>query len=132
MSSDDQAEELSRDGAKGGKIDTKSIREAEVGIRAEQDGLLDGPLRTDPSGNAEFIDANGDLWDIKAFRSTTPDGRPIFDLERTLNAIQGEFLVGENILLDIADLNFDDFSALVDAIDDYNFDPELKVEFLLE
>ncbi len=123
-------DELARDPASGGTVDADSLREAEVGVLLDQRGDLPGPLRRDASGAGEFFDANGELWDIKAFRSTRPDGSPNFVLEAALSSIQGEFLAGENIILDTLNLDEADLSALLSAIAESDFEPKLSVVVL--
>ena len=123
----DALNELATDPANGGTVTASTIREAEVGILLEQRGDLAGPLRRDPIGAGEFFDANGDLWDIKAFRSTRPnDGARVFDLDAALRSVEGEFLVGENVILDTLDLDPADLSDLLSAIDASDFEPKLR------
>jgi hypothetical protein len=76
-------EELSHDPAHGGRVSKKSTREAEVGLAAEAAGSIPGPIRraeldnTDPAfqrDQGDFVDANGDIWDVKIAIDTFPDG----------------------------------------------------------
>lgn len=81
---DRRVEELAADPAHNGKISAKSRREAEVGLEAEGQGKVPGPIRraeldnTDPAfqkDQGEFFDANGDNWDVKSPVDTFPAGR---------------------------------------------------------
>ena len=65
----ERIEELAKDPAKGGTADSKTRREAEVALQLEEMGQLAGPIRRDPTGDAEFIDRRGTLWDVKQFHS---------------------------------------------------------------
>ncbi|MGL4178473.1 MAG: hypothetical protein ACRCSN_20645 [Dermatophilaceae bacterium] len=56
--------DLARDPAEGGKIDADTIAEAEVGLALEERGDVSG-LRRSPHEGAEFIDADGNAWDVK-------------------------------------------------------------------
>lgn len=101
-------------------------REAEVGLAAERQGLLEGPVRragmdySDPSKPkdlGDFIDATGQRWDVKGFRDTYPPtagpmaGKPFppgfkkgFNLENVERSIRRELGEGEKVLLDFAGL----------------------------
>lgn len=91
--------------------DTKSfnVEEAKAALRAEQDGVLEGPVTRayDASGNsqgADFVDGNGQLWDVKDASggadtvvrgAAPPGGKP-----------------GENVLVDATKLSGTEQSAL--------------------
>ncbi|WP_435111173.1 hypothetical protein [Nocardiopsis synnemataformans] len=99
----------------------KARREAEVGLAAERQGLVPGPIQraeidnSDPAfqrDQGDIIDGAGQSWDIKGFRDTFPAGpragqpmppgmRGGFDINRIENEIRGELENGENVLLDI-------------------------------
>lgn len=81
---DRRVQELAADPAHNGKISAKSRREAEAGLEAEAQGKIPGPIRraeldnTDPAfqkDQGEFIDANGNNWDVKSPVDTFPAGR---------------------------------------------------------
>ncbi|OKI73951.1 hypothetical protein A6A27_19650 [Micromonospora sp. CB01531] len=81
---DRRVQELAADPAHNGKISAKSRREAEVGLEAEAQGKIPGPIRraeldnTDPAfqkDQGEFIDGNGNNWDVKSPVDTFPAGR---------------------------------------------------------
>lgn len=101
--------ELSKDPAKGDKITPQSRREAEVGLDLEEQGKLHG-IKRDPTGAAEFIDANGVSWDVKGFVSGDMKGG--FKLAESALKIERELLVGENVIVDTARMSAQDISAL--------------------
>lgn len=96
-------------------------REAEVGLKAEQMGFLEGPIRrgemdyTDPSNpkdGGDFVDAKGRAWDVKGFRDTFPPtagpmagkplkGRGAFNIDTIKKAIEKEIKGDEGVLLDL-------------------------------
>lgn len=100
-------------------------REAQVGLEAERQGLVKGPIRrgemdyTDPSNvkdGGDFVDATGQAWDVKGFRDTFPPsagpmagkplmGRGAFKISKVEDAILRELGDGENVLLDLGALS---------------------------
>ena len=107
-----ELEALASDPAHGGKVSNKSIREREVGLGAEFSGLVPGPIRRDPSGAAEFIDADGQAWDVKGFRSDMPATSGGFDLTRDIGKVERELAAGHNVIIDTASLNQADVEAV--------------------
>lgn len=66
-------EEFAQDPAHNGKVSPKSIREAEVAVALEESGKLKTPIRRDPRPEGgDFIDAEGKVWDVKAFDARWP------------------------------------------------------------
>ena len=115
----------------------KARREAEVGLAAERQGLVPGPIQraeidnSDPAfqrDQGDIIDASGQPWDIKGFRDTFPSGpragqpmppgmRGGFDINRIKNEIQGELDNGENVLLDTSGISDpDNLKSLQDLV----------------
>lgn len=107
------ADELAQDPAHGGRVDDKRLREAAVGIQAEADGDLPGPLTRAPfdengEDQGEFIDATGQHWDVKSSPDVQPDygkqpGRPIPAPQpdsKVARMINKELQKGINVLLD--------------------------------
>ncbi|WP_067830953.1 polymorphic toxin-type HINT domain-containing protein [Actinomadura kijaniata] len=72
-------DELSKDPAHNDKVSDKTRREAEVGLEMERRGVLPGPIKRAPKINGldsgDFVDANGQHWDVKAFKDIFPAGR---------------------------------------------------------
>lgn len=106
-------DELAKDPAKNGKITGASLREAEVGVQAEADGDLPGPLTRAPlteSGldQGEFTDSTGQNWDVKSSPDVRPSyakgaGTPIANPQSDevfTQMINKELSQGTNVLLD--------------------------------
>lgn len=100
-----ELDDLARDPAHGRKITPKGLHEKKIGLSLESRGQLPGPIQRDPTGAAEFMDANGGKWDIKSFHSNFPPRKGGFDLNRDLGKIQVELNKGENVILDTTNLN---------------------------
>lgn len=107
-------DELSGDPAHGGKTTAGSEREAEVGLSLEETGALDGPIERDPSGSAEFIDAEGQKWDVKGFQ--TRSGKGGYDPAKAQAKIERELAAGHNVILDLSKLQEPDLSNLKDMV----------------
>ncbi|WP_207706006.1 hypothetical protein, partial [Clostridium sp. HBUAS56010] len=60
----------------------KGIHERTVGLNVEESGKIKGPIVRDPSGKAEFFDANGQAWDVKSFNSNFKPKKGGYTLER--------------------------------------------------
>ncbi|WP_245919766.1 hypothetical protein [Melittangium boletus] len=110
-------EELARDPAQGGKITPKTRREAEIGLQLEDRGQLPGPIQRDPTGQAEFIDAQGTRWDIKSFDSRFSPQKGGFSLARDLDKIKAEIAGGENVILNTENMAAPHVQELRQAID---------------
>ncbi|MFQ6391995.1 hypothetical protein ACLMAJ_00930 [Nocardia sp. KC 131] len=106
-------EELAKDPAKNGASSPQSKREAEVGLQAEHDGSIPGPItRAQPGPNGEdqgeFIDSNNERWDVKSSPDSQPGyrpgaGQPIPNPqtdEQFTKMIDKDIATGENVLLD--------------------------------
>ena len=109
-----ELDDLAKDPSHGGKIDTKSIAEREVGIGLESQGKV-GKLIRDPSGSADYVDsATGQKWDVKAFNSKfAPKG---YNLSEAMNKIQKSIGEGENVMLDTRNLHADHLAELIGEI----------------
>jgi hypothetical protein len=112
----EELDDLARDPAHGNKITPKSVHERRVGLDLESRGDLPGPIRRDPTGAAEFVDANGTLWDMKSFNSNFPPRKGGFELNRSLQQIESEFAKGENVILDTANLTEEHARQLREAV----------------
>jgi len=102
--------ELSYDPAHRG-VTHNSEEEAMLGLALERAGRIPAPIVRDASGRAEFIDAKGVRWDVKAFRSFTPSGEKM-DIQKAVEKVDGEFLSGENVILDTRRLTPEDLNVL--------------------
>lgn len=78
---------LAYDPAHEGVIADLGINEARVGLNAERQGIIEGPIRRHQGLGAEFEDASGVEWDVKSGR--TPRSNYVDSL-----------IQGENILVD--------------------------------
>jgi hypothetical protein len=95
-----EVEDLARDPDGAFQVTTKGIQERAIGLDLESRGLLPGPIRRDTvAGRAEFLDINNVPWDIKGFKSAD------FDLARDMGKVRAELGKGENVILDLSDLN---------------------------
>jgi len=83
--------------------------EAEVGLGLEKEGAVEGLIRSPHSG-AEFVDASGQWWDVKAFRDFS------FNLSKAMDKVAAEMRAGNNLMLDTRYLTADQLSALEQAI----------------
>lgn len=104
--------DLAKDPAHGGEVTPKTMREATVGVQAEADGDIPGPLtraQFDADGNdvGEFTDSTGQNWDVKSSPDVQPDygnnpGQPIRPQSdaRFTNMINKELGQGTKVLLD--------------------------------
>ncbi|WP_174567720.1 hypothetical protein [Nocardia altamirensis] len=106
-------DELAKDPAKNGASSPQSRREAEVGLQAENDGSIPGPItRAQPGPNGEdqgeFIDSNNQRWDVKSSPDAQPGyrpgaGQPISNPqtdEQFTRMIDKDIATGERVLLD--------------------------------
>jgi hypothetical protein len=105
--------ELAEDPARGGRISGKSLQEASIGLKAEANEDIPGPIKRaslSPSGvdQGEFIDADGQRWDVKSSPDVLPSytptpGVPIRNPQSThefIDMIDEELGKGEYVLLD--------------------------------
>ncbi|MEM1148988.1 MAG: hypothetical protein AAGI03_00305 [Pseudomonadota bacterium] len=114
--SQQELDDLATDPAIGGKMTNKTRREREVGLALEEAGHLKGPIVRDPSGDAEFLDADGQGWDIKAFNSHDPPRKGSFDLQTDAGKIENALQSGENVILDTQNLFAEDLQMLKDEV----------------
>lgn len=119
-------QELAKDPAHNGKITPKTLHEADVGLALEENGELPRPITRDPSGAAEFIDAEGKKWDIKSFDSRWPPRKGGFKLEKALDDINDEFENGENVIIDTTNLSESHKAELRHAIEDKGWSDRVK------
>jgi uncharacterized protein YukE len=118
-------DELAIDPARGGVPNPQGVREAEIALDLEAQGVLPGPVRrggidnSDPAAQADlgdFIDAEDQAWDIKAPADIFPGGRdqgqpmPVgqhgrYDGEKAEDGISRELASGENVIIDVVNLS---------------------------
>ncbi|MBK9071570.1 MAG: hypothetical protein IPL79_11280 [Myxococcales bacterium] len=114
--------------AKDPATDKFRFEEADAVLAAESQGLIAAPVTRSAHPGADFIDASGQRWDVKAFRSLQflPEqlraaGRPpghngAFTLARALEMIAKEIRIGQKIIIDTRFLSVPDLASLRDAI----------------
>jgi hypothetical protein len=109
-------QELAKDPAHGGRTSAASRAEAEAGLGLEEGGVLRGPIRRSANPGEEFIDGNGQSWDVKAFRSDVVR-RGRFTVDTAMESIGKEIRQsGNNVILDTRNLTADDVAALKNAL----------------
>ena len=106
--------DLATDHGPGGSTsqDASTRREAMAGMEAESQGLIDGPISRDQTGDFEFIDSNGDYWDVKGPPSigmNTPA-----QVTAAANSIKSQLLAPalKGIILDCSWMTTSQLSAL--------------------
>lgn len=114
----EELEALASDPAHGGEVTPKSLQERAIGLELEQQGVLEGPITRDPTGSAEFIDANGQKWDIKGPNSSFPPKKGGFKLEKDLAKIGDELDRGENVIVDTSKMSNKDLNALQAGVEE--------------
>ena len=105
-------ESLAKDPSRGGGMDDKSEQERKVGLDLESRGLLPGRITRDPTGRAEFVDRNGQKWDVKAFNSNYPQRKGGFALKRDADVVEKSLGKNENVIVDTSNINPNDLAAL--------------------
>jgi hypothetical protein len=119
--------QLAADPAHNGKISPKSIQEAEVGLSLEESGHIKGPITRDPRPDGgEFIDADGNTWDVKAFDSRWPPKKGGFKLDRDIAKVESEIIKGENVIIDTSYLSQDHIKQLRAALKEKGIDHKVK------
>ena len=92
------------------------MHEREVGLGLEESGKVNGPITRDPSGKAEFIDANGQAWDVKSFNSNYKPSKSGYTLTDAMNKIYDSLAENVNVMLDTSNLNPNDLAELMKEI----------------
>ena len=105
-------ETLARDPAQGGRINLKTEQERRVGLELEKRGDVPGPITRDPTGKAEFIDAQGNKWDVKGFNSYYRPSEGGFRVQVDANKVDKSLREGENVMLDTSKMTPNDIAAL--------------------
>ncbi|WP_238010143.1 hypothetical protein KZZ52_05500 [Dactylosporangium sp. AC04546] len=138
-----RVQELAKDPADGGKVTPESTREAQVGLEMERNGALAGPIERAPLDNSnpafqkdqgDFIDANGQRWDVKSpneyYRSGDKQGELMppeqpgrYNGETFERQVDGELAKGEHVIVDTKNLTDEsaaDVRQRVAAREDWN------------
>ena len=94
----------------------KGLQERKVGLGSEEAGKVVGPIRRDPSGEAEYIDGNEQKWDVKGFNSNFKPSKGGYTLEKSMRSINKSLSNGENVMLDVTNLNPEHKTELLNEI----------------
>ncbi len=113
----EELDALASDPAHGGRVGKKSVQEREVGLGAEASGLMPGPIIRYPTGAAEFIDSNGQAWDVKGFRSDFPPEKGGFDLAQDMKNIDSELASGHNVIVDTSKMSESAVKSMKDEVE---------------
>ncbi len=103
---------LAADPSHGNEIEPKGRQERQVGLNAERQGLLPGPITRDPTGAAEFIDGTGQAWDVKAFNSKYPSYKGGFNVYRDAGVVDDSLTINENVIIDTTNMTQQDIDSL--------------------
>lgn len=96
----------------------KGIHERRVGLDLEKSGKIEGPIVRDPSGKAEFFDANGQAWDVKSFNSNFKPKKGGYILQKSMDEIYDSLSKNENVILDTLNLSDEHKAELLKEISD--------------
>ncbi|MET7394759.1 hypothetical protein ABZS66_14845 [Dactylosporangium sp. NPDC005572] len=140
---DSRVQDLAKDPADGGKVTPESTREAQVGLEMERNGALAGPIEraqldnSDPAfqkDQGDFVDANGQRWDVKSpneyYQSGDKQGELMppeqpgrYNGETFERQVDGELAKGEHVIVDTRNLTDEsaaDVNQRVAARTDWN------------
>lgn len=98
----------------------KGIHEQKVGLGVEESGKIKGPITRDPSGKAEFFDADGQAWDVKSFNSYYKPKQGGFTLQSAMRSINKSLSEGEHVILDTTNLSSQHLSELLVELEKQN------------
>lgn len=93
----------------------KGEHEARVGLELEERGSLSNIIR-DVTGKAEFIDGNGQAWDIKSFNSNYKPNKGGFRLDKAMNTIKKSLFESENVIIDTSNMSSEHITELITEI----------------
>ena len=93
----------------------KGEHEARIGLDLEERGFLNR-IKRDPTGKAEFIDENGQAWDVKSFNSNFKPSKGGYRLDKAMNTINKSLSENENVILDTSNMHLEHINELTDAL----------------
>lgn len=82
----------------------KGKHEAKIGLELEEKGSLKNITR-DATGKSEFIDGNGQAWDVKSFNSNYKPNKGGFRLDKAMNTIKESLSKKENVIVDTSNMS---------------------------
>jgi hypothetical protein len=103
------------DPAHGGKINAGSLEEGAVGLWAEATGVVSS-LQRESTGLSEFVDFQGQTWDVKSPISPPSHQNWTFDASHQVTVVQEELDGGENVLLNLSRCNPTDSAEVVELL----------------
>lgn len=106
---------LANDPAKG-HLTPGSVEEAAIGLAAEKLGLLPAPIVREKTGLAEFIDANGGLWDVKSPVSPFDGARWTFDAQHQVEKVRHDLSQHNQVLLNLTRLTPSDAQEVLSLL----------------
>ncbi len=89
----------------------KGMEEAAAQLGAMEMGKVSWPIVPSTSTDYEGTDPNGQTWDVKSYRSVTPDGN-FFNADEQIKGMQKDFDLGENIIIDDRNITRKDIQVL--------------------
>jgi hypothetical protein len=98
--------------------------EAEAELGAMEEGLAPWPFTPSLDPRYEGIDANGQAWDVKSFRSIDTNGTP-FSTKAALKKIQKDVDNNEKVILDDRQLTQKEIDALLETLKKAKLDKEV-------
>lgn len=120
----EELDDLARDPSHAGRIEVQGIKEREVGLDLERQGILGRIIRdTQADKGGDLIDTTtGVKWDVKSFESY-PNGhtsprKGAFTVKRAMDKIYGEFDKGNNVIIDTRELIPEHVQQLRKAIEE--------------
>lgn len=109
-------EALATDPAIGNKVTPGTIAEREAALKLETKGEIPGPITRDLSGAGDFIDANGNMWDVKSFNSNFPVKKGGFTVDKSMKTIEESLEKGEKVIINPTNMSSEDVQALKNAL----------------
>lgn len=102
----------------------KGQHEAKIGLDLEEKGKLTDITR-DKTGRAEFIDGNGQAWDVKSFNSNYKPNKGGFSLDKAMKAIKKSLSENENVIVDTSNMSKEHILELKKAIKTQGIDDKI-------
>ena len=128
---DNRFEALASDPAKGGKIGPGTIEEATIAFVAEKGGIIPPPVERETTGLSEFIDKDGNTWDVKSPLSPEPGAKWVFDPNHQIEKIRHDLSQGDRTLLNLSRCNKEDTNTLLNLLKQELTEKERSLIFII-
>jgi len=128
---DNRFETLASDPAKGGKIGPGSVEEATIAFAAEKGGIIPPPVDREKTGLSEFIDKDGNTWDVKSPLSPAPGDKWVFDANHQIEKIRHDLSQGDRTLLNLSRCNKEDTNTLLNLLKQELTETERSLIFII-